>query len=53
MVYYITNYTRKQAKKMGVIVKPSTNKTKKIEVLTKARQAILYATQQHQPSNRT
>ena len=35
MVYYITNYTRKQAKKMGVIVKPSTNKTKKIDVYRK------------------
>ena len=31
-MYSITNYTRKQAKKIGVIVKPSTNKTKKIDV---------------------
>ena len=31
-MYSITNYTRKQAKKLGVIVKPSTNKTKKIDV---------------------
>jgi hypothetical protein len=32
MVYKITNYTYKQAKKLGVIVKPSMNKTKKIDV---------------------
>jgi hypothetical protein len=31
-MYSITNYTRKQSKKLGVIVKPSTNKTKKIDV---------------------
>ena len=31
-MYSITNYTRKQAKKLGVSVKPSTNKTKKIDV---------------------
>ncbi len=30
--YAITNYTYKQAKKLGVEVKPSTNKTKKIDV---------------------
>ena len=30
--YTITNYTRKQAKKLGVVVKHSTNKTKKIDV---------------------
>jgi len=30
--YAITNYTYKQAKKLGVTVKPSTNKTKKIDV---------------------
>ena len=29
MPYTITNYTYKQAKKLGVQVKPSTNKTKK------------------------
>lgn len=33
MKYYsITKYTRKQAEKLGVLVKPSTNKTKKIDV---------------------
>jgi hypothetical protein len=31
-MYKITNYTFKQAKKIGVNVKPSTNKTKKIDV---------------------
>jgi hypothetical protein len=30
--YSITNYTYKQARKLGVTVKPSTNKTKKIDV---------------------
>ena len=33
--YKITKYTYKQAKKFGVIVKPSTNKTKKIDVYRK------------------
>lgn len=32
MVYHITNYTYKKAKKLGYTVKPSTNKTKKIDV---------------------
>ena len=32
MSYQITRYTYKQAKKLGVTVKPSTNKTKKIDV---------------------
>lgn len=32
MPYRITNYTYKQAKKLGLKVKPSTNKTKKIDV---------------------
>ena len=31
-MYPITNYTYSQAKKIGVVVKPSTNKTKKIDV---------------------
>jgi hypothetical protein len=31
-MYTITNYTYTQAKKIGVTVKPSTNKTKKIDV---------------------
>jgi hypothetical protein len=34
-MYRITNYTHKQAKKIGVTVKPSTNKTKKIDVYKK------------------
>ncbi len=32
MPYHITPYTYKQAKRLGVIVKPSTDKTKKIDV---------------------
>lgn len=32
MVYKITNYTYKQAKKIGLKLKPSMNKTKKIDV---------------------
>ena len=35
MVYHITNYTYKKAKKLGYAVKPSTNKTKKIDVYKK------------------
>ena len=35
MKYNITPYTYKQAKKLGVSVKPSTNKTKKIDVFRK------------------
>jgi hypothetical protein len=31
-MYQITQYTYKKAKKMGVVVKPSTNKTKKVDV---------------------
>ena len=31
-MYKITNYTLKRAKKLGFTVKPSTNKTKKIDV---------------------
>jgi len=30
--YNITSYTKKQAQKLGVVVKPSKNKTKKIDV---------------------
>ena len=37
MPYNITNYTYKQAKKIGVVVKPSTNKTKKIDVYKKGK----------------
>jgi hypothetical protein len=37
MPYTITNYTYKQAKKIGVAVKPSTNKTKKIDVYKKGK----------------
>ena len=32
MPYHITAYTYKQAKRLGVTVKPSTDKTKKIDV---------------------
>ena len=32
MAYTITNYTKQQAKKLGVTVKPSTVKAKKIDV---------------------
>jgi hypothetical protein len=32
MAYSITNYTREQAKKLGVVVKPSSVKGKKIDV---------------------
>ena len=35
MSYHITNYTYKQAKRIGVIVKPSLDKTKKIDVYRK------------------
>lgn len=35
MPYKITAYTYKQAKRLGVIVKPSTDKTKKIDVFRK------------------
>jgi hypothetical protein len=35
MPYTITKYTYKQAKKLGVTVRPSTNKTKKIDVYKK------------------
>ena len=34
-MYQITNYTKQQAKKLGVKVKPSTNKKKKIDVFIK------------------
>ena len=32
MPYAITKYTRRQARRIGVTVKPSSNKTKKIDV---------------------
>jgi hypothetical protein len=35
MVYHITKYTYKKAKKIGVTVVPSKNKTKKIDVYKK------------------
>ena len=35
MSYHITNYTYKQAKRIGVVVKPSTDKDKKIDVYRK------------------
>lgn len=37
MTYSITKYTYAKAKKMGVFVKPSTNKTKKIDVYKKSK----------------
>lgn len=37
MVYRITQYTYKKAKKMGLTVKPSTNKTKKIDVFRRGK----------------
>ncbi len=37
MPYKITNYTLKQAKKIGVQVKQSNNKTKKIDVYRKGK----------------
>jgi hypothetical protein len=37
LMYSITNYTYKQAKNIGVVVKPSTNKTKKIDVYKKGK----------------
>ena len=36
-MYDITKYTYKQANKIGVTVKPSTNKTKKIDVYKKGK----------------
>ena len=37
MTYSITKYTYTKAKQFGVLVKPSTNKTKKIEVYKKGK----------------
>jgi hypothetical protein len=37
MVYHITKYTYKKAKKLGVSVFPSKNKTKKIDVYKKKK----------------
>ena len=37
MSYTITQYTKNQAKKLGVIVKRSTNKKKKIDVFKKVK----------------
>ena len=34
-MYHITEYTKKQAKKLGVEVKPSTNPNKKLDVYKK------------------
>jgi hypothetical protein len=36
-MYTITNYTYSKAKKLGVNVKPSVNKTKKIDVFKKGK----------------
>lgn len=35
MAYHITDYSYKQAKKLNVIIKPSKNKNKKIDVFNK------------------
>ena len=35
MLYHITKYSYTQARKLGVSIKPSTNKTKKIDVYKK------------------
>jgi len=35
MAYNIKNYTKLQAKKIGVVIKPSTRKNKKIDVFDK------------------
>lgn len=35
MAYKIRSYTRSKAKQLGVVVKPSTNKKKKIDVFNK------------------
>lgn len=40
-MYNITDYTRKQSKKLGVTVKPSTNKTKKIDVYKKNKKIAI------------
>ena len=40
MPYKITTYTKQQAKKLGVIVKPSTVKGKKIDVYNKKGEKI-------------
>jgi hypothetical protein len=37
MPYNITNYTYAKARKLGVTVKPSTNKTKKIDVFRQGK----------------
>jgi hypothetical protein len=37
MSYSITNYSRRQAKRLGVIIKPSTRKGKKIDVFKKVK----------------
>ncbi len=37
MVYKITDYTIKRAKELGVVVKPSQNKTKKIDVFKSSK----------------
>jgi hypothetical protein len=36
-MYTITNYTYSKARKLGVIVKPSANKTKKIDVFKQGK----------------
>ena len=36
-LYKITNYTKKKAKKLGLLVRPSTNNTKKIDIFKKGK----------------
>jgi hypothetical protein len=35
MTYKITNYSREKAQKLGVIIKPSTRKNKKLDIFNK------------------
>lgn len=40
IMYHILPYTKEQASQLGVIVKPSTRKNKKIDVFTKTNEYI-------------
>lgn len=41
MIYQILPYTKRQAQKLGVLIRPSFRKGKKIDVLNKKRQVIV------------
>ena len=41
MTYHITAYTYKKARKLGLSVKPSTNKTKKIDIFKKNKKKMI------------